>query len=85
MKFEWHELSIVNMKDKYVVMLNHHQLFGLFKHTSGVRPDFSQEMALECTADYVYNSCGVSKKEAEIILLGYKEYLTLCGNYVKVN
>lgn len=84
MKFEKSILSILKMKDKFVVMYKERCMFGLFTFTCAVEKDLSIISALDCNMDEVYNNCGVSKEEATIILNSYHNYLVCCGKYVEI-
>ncbi len=84
MKFEKYTLSILQMKDKFVVMCVERSMFGLDNFTYAVEKDLSIITALDCNMNRVYNNCGVSKEEAAIILNSYHEYLVCCGKYVEI-
>lgn len=84
MKFEKYTLSILKMKDKFVVMSTERSMFGLFTFNYAVEKDLSIVTALDCNMDEVYNNCAVPKEEATEILNSYHNYLVCCGKYVEI-
>jgi hypothetical protein len=84
MKFEKYNLYTLEIKDKFVVIYKIHSMFGLFTFNYAVKNDLGTITALECNMDEVYNSCGISKEEATIILNSYRDYLVCCGKHVEV-
>lgn len=79
------KLSIIKMKDKYVVIFEESTLFGMFKFYYGITPDFDRTSALDSFSEFVYRDCGVPEYlQAENILEGYFNYLTSIGYKVEV-
>lgn len=84
MKFNWYELSIIKMKDKYVVISKECNLFGFFTFVRAIDYKFSSVSALDCLSESVYSQCGVTEDHARQILEGYFNYLVSIGENVEI-